>query len=550
MDNSDFASADSYDDAIRAAEERLTAANQPGGDPTDRPLAWAALRGARRAKEDAGKRADQYDAAAKPFPVDELGPTLANAVRAIERKTMAPVELGVSSVLAAVALAGQSVGSVVLRGGSVVPLSLFLLAVAASTERKSSVDKIAMSPVELFEKELAEAFARLKPQYDIDIATWGAQRTHILADKKLDREAQGELLKQLGAKPVAPMRPRLTASNTTPEALVKTFEIARPALGVYSPEGSHFLGGHSFTPEKKSETLGIVNALWSGETYSKMTIAHGEQVLVNKRLSMHLMLQPHIAKVVLNDDDLAVSGFMRRALICRPPTRIGTRIWTEEPGDDVSITLGHYANSLLDLFQAAETDDKGNLMLRTLRLSGGAEKLAVVFYNEIERAQAPGGRYVKIRPQAGRVEEQARRIAGNLELFYSPSSKAIGELNMKRGIAIARWYLDEALRVIDGETLADEVTDAEDILTWARGGGKGVKPNGHGLTFSLRDLTTYGPGRLRPAGKDAERTRIRCRAALNHAIDTDRLYIDGSCAVAWLQGSKTGRFTFNLVDAN
>ena len=189
--------------------------------------------------------------------------------------------------------------------------------------------------------------------------------------------------------------------------------------------------------------------------------------------------------------------------------------------------------------------------MRTLTLSDGAEKAALAFYNEIERAQAPGGRYVKIKPQAGRAEEQARRIAGNLELFYCPSSKTIGELNMKRGIAIARWYLEEALRIIDGETLADEVTDADDILTWARSGAKCVTRNDSGgLTFSLRDLTKDGPGRLRPKGEHAERIRIRCRAALNFAIDAGRLFVDGTCAEAWHKGAKTGRFTFNLSAVN
>lgn len=551
MENSDFASAESCDEAIRAAEERLTAANQPGGDPKDRPRAWEALDAAKRAREDARKRAEQYNAAAKPFPIDALGPTLANAIRAIERKTMAPLELSVSSVLAAVALAAQSVGSIVLRSGAVVPLSLFLLPIAESTERKSSVDGIAMSPVKDYERELAEVYGRLKPQYDITAATWAAQRSHILSNKNIERETQEAMLKQLGAKPTAPKRPRLTVSTATPEALVKTFEIARPALGVYSAEGAQFLSGYAFSKEKKNETLGIVNALWSGETYSKVTIAHGEQTLVNKRLAMHLMLQPHIAKAVLNDDDLAVSGFMGRALICRPRSRIGTRIWTEEPGNDVSSALGAYGHCLLTLFQAAKATETGELELRTLTLSDGAEAASLVFYNEIERAQAPGGRYVKIKPQAGRAEEQARRIAGNLELFYWPSSKTIGEQSMARGISIARWYLEEALRVIEGETLADEVTDAEDILAWARSGAICVKRNDHGgLTFSLRDLTTHGPSRLRPKGDNAERIRLRCRAALSYAIDSSRLYVDGECAEAWHKGAKTGRLKFNLAVAN
>ena len=113
------------------------------------------------------------------------------------------------------------------------------------------------------------------------------------------------MLRQLGAKPLLPRRPRLTVSTASPEALVKTFEIAQPALGVYSAEGAQFLGGYAFSKDKKNETLGIVNALWSGEVYSKVTIAHGEQTLADKRLSMHLMLQPHIAKAVLSDDDLS-----------------------------------------------------------------------------------------------------------------------------------------------------------------------------------------------------------------------------------------------------
>jgi hypothetical protein len=138
-----------------------------------------------------------------------------------------------------------------------------------------------------------------------------------------------------------------------------------------------------------------------------------------------------------------------------------------------------------------------------------------------------------------------------LELFYFPTTKVIGELNMKRGIAIARWYLEEALRVIEGETLADEVTDAEAILTWARGGAKCVTRNAHGgLTFSLRDLTKDGPSRLRPKGEHSERIRIRCRAALNYAIDEGRLFVDGSCADAWHKGAKMGRFTFNLATVN
>jgi len=523
MDNSEFSSAESYDEAIRAADERLHAANQPGADPSERPRAYKAKRDAEAAKRRWQKQAEQAERSARPFPIDDLGPRLADAVRAIERKTMAPTELGVSSVLAAVSLAAQGVGNVVLRGGKVVPLSLFLLAIAETTERKSSVDGYAISPVEAYERELAEVYANLRPQYDIDVKVWRAQQHRILSNK-IDGEQQALDLGKLGPEPQAPRRPKMTFSNMTPEALVKTFQIAQPSLGVYSAEGAQFLSGHSFTPDKKNETLAIANAMWSGEVYSKVTIAHGEQTIANKRLAMHLMIQPHVAKAVLNDSDMEVSGFTGRVLMCRPPSRIGTRLWTGAPGPEVDHDLAEYALDLLRLFRAGKVGDKGELMLRTLGLSDGADKLAATFYNEVERAQEPRGRYVKLKAQAGRAEEQARRIAGNLELFYDPSAETIGEHNMACGIAIARWYLGEALRIIEGETLADEVTDADDIINWARG-SKHVASNAHGgLTFRLRDLITYGPGRLRPKGDDAARIRIRLRAAvLQLAVFRDKI---------------------------
>jgi hypothetical protein len=69
---------------------------------------------------------------------------------------MAPKELACFSVLAAVALGAQRLAKVNLRGGNEVPLSLFMMSIAESTERKSSVDSIAMSPVREFERLLAK----------------------------------------------------------------------------------------------------------------------------------------------------------------------------------------------------------------------------------------------------------------------------------------------------------------------------------------------------------------------------------------------------------
>src|SRR3954470_7730309 len=82
-----------------------------------------------------------------PFPVDALGPLLTAAALGIHDKTQAPVAICGSSVLAAAALAAQAHADVELPTGQRKPLSLFLVSVAASGERKSTVDGEAVWPV-------------------------------------------------------------------------------------------------------------------------------------------------------------------------------------------------------------------------------------------------------------------------------------------------------------------------------------------------------------------------------------------------------------------
>jgi hypothetical protein len=49
------------------------------------------------------------------------------------------------------------------------------------------------------------------------------------------------------------------------------------------------------------------------------------------------------------------------------------------------------------------------------------------FYNEVETERKPKGRYAgdKLKEASGKAGEQARRIAGNLELFEYPKSKIL-----------------------------------------------------------------------------------------------------------------------------
>src|SRR3546814_15418688 len=83
------------------------------------------------------------------------------AVHAIGDKVQCPEAIAAQSVLAAAALAVQSHVDVVHPAtGDTRPVSLFLVTVAASGERKSAADRIATDPIRLREAELHEQYSR------------------------------------------------------------------------------------------------------------------------------------------------------------------------------------------------------------------------------------------------------------------------------------------------------------------------------------------------------------------------------------------------------
>ncbi|TAL92302.1 MAG: DUF3987 domain-containing protein, partial [Rhodanobacter sp.] len=74
----------------------------------------------------------------EPYPVAELGPILAPACESLRRVIQAPDAICGASLLAAASLAVQGLADVE-NSGRVTPLSLWLLTVAESGERKSAV---------------------------------------------------------------------------------------------------------------------------------------------------------------------------------------------------------------------------------------------------------------------------------------------------------------------------------------------------------------------------------------------------------------------------
>src|ERR1043166_3880419 len=222
---------------------------------------------------------------APEFPVNSLGPLLGGAAMAIREQVQSPVALGAQSVLAAATVAIQSHIDIRLPTGAIKPVSLYLLTVGESGERKSSGDKLAMEPIRHYEAGLRERYAedyfRWKNQKEI----WEKQRKEILQDNSYTRPDERRMaLDTLGNAPFPPMEPVLTCEEPTYAALCKTLETGRPGIGIFSDEGGEFIGGHAMQKDNKLRTITGLSRLWDGQEITRIRVADGNSWLCGKRL--------------------------------------------------------------------------------------------------------------------------------------------------------------------------------------------------------------------------------------------------------------------------
>jgi len=200
-------------------------------------------------------------------------------------------------------------------------------------------------------------------------------------------------------------------------------------------------------------------------------------------------------------------GFLARYLMAAPVSTMGRRLYREPPrGMPKLATFHQRIRNLLDA--NLPLDDQGRLRPLQLRLTPGAFYLWRDYHDEIERQLNPLGDYETVRDFAAKSAENAARIAGCLHVFEGVQG-AISHENMQRATTLARWYLREALRVMDVLDEPQAWMDARLLDSWLAKEGYSPVP----------DVLHLGPGPLRNKARrdaaievlaDLGRARIEC----------------------------------------
>jgi hypothetical protein len=426
------------------------------------------------------------------YPVHALGPLRA-AVEAVRGVTQAPVAIPAQSALAVASLAVQGFADVETLGGTR-PTSLYALTVARSGERKSACDAPLMAGLRDHEREQAKAQRDEMESWRNKHALWKGERDRILLEarkgKGEKRTAAQADLEALGAEPEAPPSADRTVTEPTIEGLTKLFAHGQPSLGLFSDEGGQFLGGHAMNSENRQKTLAALNDLWQGNPIRRTRSGDGHATLYGRRLAVHLMVQPTVARGFMADPLAADTGFLPRFLICEPPSAIGTRMQANARRDEMA--LASFAGRLRDILDTPlpMEPETRELQPRILPLAPEARALLVAFSDAIEAAQAPRADLAHITGTASKAAEQAARIAGVLTLWRDLHAPKVEARDMADAIDLAQFYLSEASRLASAALVSTEIDRAEALRRWLLDGWAEAD-------VLVRDVVQYGPNALR-----------------------------------------------------
>lgn len=394
------------------------------------------------------------------YPVDALGQLLGPAVERMAEVIGVPCAMAAQSVLATAALVSQPHANVHLDGRTY-PLSLYMLTVASSGDRKSAVDHLALAAAREWERRQWELY--LEQLKSNRAAVRGKHDVRELPD---------------------PVPPRLIIAEPTIEALIKSLCQGLPSMGLFNDEGGQFLGSSTMSKENQLKAITTLSALWDGSPIDRARSMPGESLRAyDRRLSLHLMLQPYLANQLLTDRMINGQGILGRCLISWPERLVGRRLYKAVDLTRDAKILRYQARitALLDKPMSLHKD--GSLNPERLELTPSARTAWIDIHDTIECQSGEFGELSGIQSVAGKAAANVLRIAGVLAVIED--THAVDEPHIQRASTLMDYYLAEIQRLTEQEPINTLREEADRLLRWLTQKGW--------TQFSVRDLNRNGP---------------------------------------------------------
>ncbi len=430
------------------------------------------------------------------FPVDAFPPLIKNAICEAHEVTKAPIALIAASALGAISLACQNRIDVIRPGNHRGPVSLFVLTIAESGERKSTVDKLLLKPLRAKEEKLENIHNREYQIYykqnqiavSVRKALENKLKAHINRDKDITEIKSAIMALQ---SPAPPVRRKLTFNDATPAAIKAFLCGGWNAVGVMSDEAGTIFGGHALSE------LPFINTMWDGERFSVERKNEPDAVISDARMTLSLMVQPEAFRDYLERKGSMAKGvgFFARCLISFPTSTQGSRLITVPVTSQEHIPKFH--DRLMEIINESLATNISERL--SLKFSPEAEKSWINYYNQIETSIGIQGKngLSDFKDFASKSAENIARIAALIH-YFEGNTGDISECATQSAIEIFSWYGFEHQRLFTKvDTAETPEQDAMELLTWIE-----VKYRERlSVALDKNFIRRYGPNRLRTGGK-------------------------------------------------
>ena len=453
----------------------------------------------------------------EPYPLDALPDTLRAAVAEVHGFVKAPVPLVAGSALSALSVAAQAHIDVQRADRLSGSASLYLLSVADSGERKSTVDRFFSSAIQDYERERAQAMAPELAEAEAELAAWNAKREGLLGairGAKAKGNDTGTLERDLADlqhdKPEALRVPRLLLGDETPENLAFTLARGWPSGGVLSAEAGVIFGAHGMGKDSVMRNLALLNILWDGGELRIGRRTSESFTVRGARLSVGLQVQEStLAAFFERAGGLARgTGFLARFLMAWPDSTQGFRPFTEAPVNWPHLAAFHRRVGAL-LNTPPPLEDDGTLRPALLTLTPDARAAWIAFHDAIESELRDGGELYDVRDVAAKCADNAARLAALFHAFEVGIQTPVSAEAFAGASRIAAWHLNEARRFFGELALPVELADAGRLDSWLLG---------HCARNRTATIPTREAQRLGPV-----RDGARLNAAVRTLEELDRL---------------------------
>lgn len=400
-----------------------------------------------------------------------------------------PRPLIMFGLLTAMSVTIQGLFDVRKPNGQCVPISLLLLTVADSGERKSSTVEKFLGPIRDFQKRQGDIWLVQEREWQVKEKIWLIKNKEIEKKIKLlcckqesTAEVELELIKHFNVRPAKPRSFRILYDDSTSEALFCGLYENLSTAGIISSEGG--LKGRAFNDLAKQ------NAMWSGDPIVVDRKTAGSYQLHGARLTFSAMTQSVAFQSYMKTrgDDARGSGLWARFLVCEPISNRGKRLL-----DSTTISHEHiqrYTERVEELLvRNLDVLNNPSGKRAEVAFSPAASELWMEVYNEIESEMKEGGRFDKAADLASKLADNIARVAALLHIFEGVEGDISIE-SLRFSIDLCLWCSEEFYRLF--VPVSEMESDVSRLEEWL-----GIKKMEGYQYVKRNEIMQYGPRRLR-----------------------------------------------------